>query len=147
MGYIPSIVVPVLLKSVLFTEDRIQLEKHLNPEEFASGEILSPNLETSINLSEVDLQPARNIGTTNSNDIEFDYSFKEKELDNDSLDFDCEILRAYKEIHVNDPDLPFLTDRQIILRLGNTFEEMGQSTLESIKIKDSRFFEIYQSIK
>ena len=140
VGYLPSIAVPVLLKSVLFTEDRIQLEKHLNPEELASGEIPSPNVETSMDVTELDLQPKKYIGTTNLNDIEFDYSFEEKELVNDSLDFDCEILRAYKEIHANDPDLPFLSDRQIILRLGNTFEEMGQSTLESIKIKDSRFF-------
>ena len=147
VGYLPSIAVPVLLKSVLFTEDRIQLEKHLNPEELAYGEIPSPNLEKSMDVTELDLQPKKYIGTTNLNDIEFDYSFEEKELVNDSLDFDCEILRAYKEIHANDPDLPFLSDRQIILRLGNTFEEMGQSTLESIKIKDSRFFEIYQSIK
>ena len=112
VGYLPSIAVPVLLKSSYLQKIEIQLEKHLNPEELASGEIPSPNVETSMDVTELDLQPKKYIGTTNLNDIEFDYSFEEKELVNDSLDFDCEILRAYKEIHANDPDLIFfLTGR------------------------------------
>ena len=33
------------------------MEKHLNPEELASGEIPSPNVETSMDVTELDLQP------------------------------------------------------------------------------------------
>ena len=147
VGYLPSIVVPVLLKSVLFTEDRIQSENSFISDQLTSEETLSTNPEITLNGSKDFLLPEKYAEPADTNGIEFDYSFEKKKLDDLSLDYDCEILRAYKEIHASDPDLPFLSDRQIILRLGKTFEEMNQSTLQSIKVKDSRFFEIYQLIK
>ena len=68
-----------------------------------------------MDVTELDLQPK--VYEQPLNDAEFDYSFEEK-LVNDSLDFDCEILRLTKK-SVNDPTPTFSFCRQIIPTFEN----------------------------
>ena len=64
-----------------------------------------------------------------------------------TANFDCEMVRVYRANHSNDPQLPLVTNRDLILKLGLGFEEMGQGVLEQIGVKDPLFYRYYNSLR
>ena len=61
--------------------------------------------------------------------------------------FDCEIVRGYRELHRNDINLRKVSNRDLVLKLGMGFEEMGQEVLQKIGDKDPLFLRFYRSLK
>ena len=90
----------------------------------------------------------------NANDDGIDLFLMEEKIrilqENESLSlatFDCEIIRGYREIHSSDINLKMVTNRDLVLKLGMRFEEMGDDVLRRIGDKDPLFFRFYQSLK
>jgi hypothetical protein len=75
----------------------------------------------------------------------------EKQEDINPLDnrpsFDCEIIKEYRQINSGDPKLKLVSNRDLILKLGLGFDEMGQGVLEQIKDKDPLFYRYYISLR
>ena len=46
--------------------------------------------------------------------------------------FDCDIVRGYREIHANDPELSLISNRDLVLKLGLGFEKMGEGVLDKV---------------
>ena len=42
--------------------------------------------------------------------------------------FDCDIVRGYRN-HAGDPDLSLISNRDLVLKIGLGFEEMGEDFL------------------
>ena len=61
--------------------------------------------------------------------------------------FDCEIVRGYRELHTDNINLRKVSNRDLVLKLGMGFEEMGQEVLEEIGGKDPLFLRFYRSLK
>ena len=61
--------------------------------------------------------------------------------------FDCEIVRGYRELHIDDINLRKVSNRDLVLKLGMGFEEMGQEVLQKIGDKDPLFLRFYRSLK
>ena len=90
----------------------------------------------------------------NANDDGIDLFLMEEKIrilqENESLSlatFDCEIIRGYREIHSSDINLKMVTNRDLVLKLGMRFEEMGDDVLRRIGDKDPLFLRFYQSLK
>jgi len=64
-----------------------------------------------------------------------------------SPNFDCDIIREYRAIRENDKQLSLVSNRDLILKLGLGFEEMGQEILDKIRNKDPLFYLYYQSLR
>tara|TARA_B100001057_G_scaffold428575_1_gene454144 strand:- start:186 stop:1586 length:1401 start_codon:yes stop_codon:yes gene_type:complete len=61
--------------------------------------------------------------------------------------FDCEIVRGYRELHANDPELSLISNRDLVLKLGLGFEEMGSGVLDKVGERDPLFIRFYQSLR
>jgi hypothetical protein len=61
--------------------------------------------------------------------------------------FDCEIVRGYRELNANDAQLKLVSNRDLILKLGLGFEEMGNDVLDQIRKKDPLFHRYYMSLR
>ncbi len=73
---------------------------------------------------------------------------KNKEItDESTATFECEIVRGYRELHFDDSNLRKVSNRDLVLKLGRGFEEMGQDVLESVGNKDPLFLRFYNSLK
>ena len=64
-----------------------------------------------------------------------------------SPNFDCEIVRGYRELNAKDAQLRFVSNRDLILKLGLGFEEMGNDVLDQIRKKDPLFHRYYMSLR
>ena len=72
---------------------------------------------------------------------------KEFNILSTSSNFDCEIIREYRGIRASDVQLKLVSNRDLILKLGLGFEEMGQGVINQIKNKDPLFYLYYQSLR
>ena len=61
--------------------------------------------------------------------------------------FDCEVVREYRALRPNDPLLSETSNRQLVLSLGASFEEMGDEFLEQIALRDPLFYRYCLSLK
>ena len=61
--------------------------------------------------------------------------------------FDCEIVRVYQETHTDDLNLRRVSNRDLVLKLGMSFEQMGEEVLESMGEKDPLFLRFYKSLR
>ena len=61
--------------------------------------------------------------------------------------FDCEIVRVYRETHTDDLNLRRVSNRDLVLKLGMSFEQMGEEVLESMGEKDPLFLRFYKSLR
>ena len=61
--------------------------------------------------------------------------------------FDCDIVRGYREIHANDPELSLISNRDLVLKLGLGFEKMGEGVLDKVGERDPLFYRFYQSLR
>ena len=60
--------------------------------------------------------------------------------------FDCEIIRGYRLIHADDRNLQKVSNRDLVLKLGLGFEQMGDEVLKKIGKKDPLFLRFYNSL-
>ena len=61
--------------------------------------------------------------------------------------FDCDIVRGYREIHAGDPDLSLISNRDLVLKIGLGFEEMGEDILKQVAERDPLFYRFYRSLR
>jgi hypothetical protein len=61
--------------------------------------------------------------------------------------FNCEMVNEYRRIHADDPGVSNLSNRELILQIGQSFESMGEQVMEQIKLKDPLFLRYYFSLK
>jgi hypothetical protein len=146
---IPSIFVSYVINCSRFIEEidnpysekkvftRTDLIQEL--EESKLSQKITPNIEPE-ELSEFDLKR-----------IEESISKLEKQeefsLTESRPNFDCEIVREYRGINADDTKLNLVSNRDLILKLGLGFEEMGQGVLDQIRTKDPLFYRYYNSLR
>ena len=78
-------------------------------------------------------------------DLEIQKANVDSSLINDR--FNCEIIRTYREINADDKKLSLVSNRDLILKLGLGFEEMGKEVFEQIRHKDPLFYRYYISFR
>ena len=61
--------------------------------------------------------------------------------------FDCEIVRSYRQMHADNPNLDRVSNRDLVLMLGAEFEKMDGDVLEQVRAKDPDFHRFYLSLK
>ena len=61
--------------------------------------------------------------------------------------FDCKMVREYRALHADDPSVSLANNRELILKIGTYFEQMGEDMLLEVGEKDPLFFQFYQSLK
>ena len=61
--------------------------------------------------------------------------------------YDCEVIREYRQIHANDANLVKVSNRDLVLKLGLSFEQMGEGVLDKIGKKDPLFVRFYNSLR
>ena len=72
--------------------------------------------------------------------------FQEFDAASTKASFDCKILREYIEMNAGKPELLKVSNRDIIVKLGLKFEEMGENVLEQIRLQDPLFYRYYNSL-
>ena len=65
----------------------------------------------------------------------------------ETASFNCDMLNEYRKIHADDPVVSNLSNRELILQIGQSFESMGDQVMEQIKLKDPLFIRYYLSLK
>ena len=61
--------------------------------------------------------------------------------------FDCEVVREYRQLNNGDPSIADLSNRDLVLQLGASFEDIGIEVLEQIADRDPLFYRFYLSLK
>lgn len=61
--------------------------------------------------------------------------------------YSCEMVSEYRRIHGDDPSVKRLSNRELVLRIGRSFESMGEEVMAQIDSKDPLFMRFYLSIK
>ena len=61
--------------------------------------------------------------------------------------FDCKMVREYRDLHADDPSISLADNRELILKIGANFEQMGPDILVEVGEKDPLFYQFYQSLK
>ena len=61
--------------------------------------------------------------------------------------FDCEIVRGYRQLHSNNPNLQQVSNRDLVLMLGTKFEKMGEDVLGQVRERDPLFYRFYLSLR
>ena len=61
--------------------------------------------------------------------------------------FDCEIVRGYRQLHSNNPNLQQVSNRDLVLMLGTKFEKMGEEVLIQVRERDPHFYRFYLSLR
>ena len=74
-------------------------------------------------------------------------SIDDFEYSNPEPNFDCEVVREYRQINKGDAEVADLTNRELVLQIGSSFEEMGVNVLEQIADQDPMFYRFYLSLK
>ena len=70
-----------------------------------------------------------------------------KDFMGDTASFNCEMVTEYRKIHADDPEVTNLSNRELILLIGRSFESMGEQVMEQIEARDPIFIRYYLSIK
>ncbi len=65
----------------------------------------------------------------------------------DEPKFDCQMVSEYREIHENDPEVNRLSNRELVLRIGDSLKEMGEQVMSQVEEKDPLFMRFYLSLK
>ena len=64
-----------------------------------------------------------------------------------TTNFECEMVTEYRKIHIGDPKVSKLSNRELVLIIGDTFASMGGGVLEEIAQKDPVFMRYYLSLR
>lgn len=61
--------------------------------------------------------------------------------------FECDVIREYRQLHADDPEIENVSNRELVLSLGSSFEKMGDDILIQIGEQDPLFYRFYLSLK
>ena len=61
--------------------------------------------------------------------------------------FDCEIVRGFRQLHSNKPNLQQVSNRDLVMMLGKKFEKMGEEVLIQVRERDPHFYRFYRSLR
>ena len=144
------------LSGLLFKESKV--------EKFLSSDLMC-FLLTCLNISEeikdLTLEGAPDKEWLDSNSSEradllsfsqLDESERETALQDNSISqdeptFDCDVIREYRLLNADDSQIANLSNRELVLTLGLSFENLGDEVLEQIAEKDPLFYRFYLSLK
>lgn len=68
-------------------------------------------------------------------------------ISQDEPTFDCDVIREYRLLNADDPQIANLSNRELVLTIGLSFENLGDEVLEQIAEKDPLFYRFYLSLK
>jgi len=68
-------------------------------------------------------------------------------ISQDEPTFDCDVIREYRLLNADDPEIANLSNRELVLTIGLSFENLGDEVLEQIAEKDPLFYRFYLSLK
>ena len=72
---------------------------------------------------------------------------EEESISHEEPTFDCDVVREYRQLHAEDPEIANLSNRELVLTIGSSFEFMGKDVLAEIAEKDPLFYRFYLSLK
>ena len=61
--------------------------------------------------------------------------------------FECDVINEYRQLNADDPEISNLSNRELVLQIGASFEEMGDDILLQIAERDPIFYRFYLSLK
>ncbi len=61
--------------------------------------------------------------------------------------FECRVISEYRMMHADNVDIAGVSNRELVLRLGASFEAMGGDALDQVALKDPLFYRYYLSLK
>jgi len=126
------------LVSFLLTNLKIsQVVKGLTLEEFPGNQTHEVNFTDSYNLLSLSDQNISGLGT----------ALHDESIPEDEPTFDCDVIREYRLLNADDPQIASLSNRELVLTLGLSFENLGDEVLEQIAEKDPLFYRFYLSLK
>jgi hypothetical protein len=126
------------LVSFLLTSLKISQEvKGLNLEGPAGNQLHEVNSTDSYNLLSLSDQNVSGLGTV----------LLDESIPQDEPTFDCDVIREYRLLNADDPQIASLSNRELVLTLGLSFESLGDEVLEQISEKDPLFYRFYLSLK
>ena len=126
------------LVSFLLTSLKIsQKVQGLNLEGSAGNQLHELNSTDSYNLSSLSDQNVSGLGTV----------LQDESIPQDEPTFDCDVIREYRLLNADDPQIASLSNRELVLTLGLSFESLGDEVLEQISEKDPLFYRFYLSLK
>ncbi len=129
---IPSFAMAYLLTCLEKNIDEVGNENEQNI-------LLDSNLT---NLSDLDIDITENIILGLDPSVE-----KLQDALNNEYNFDCPVVREYRLMHADSKELSNVSNRDIVLSLGSSFEEMGENVLLEIADRDPLFYRFYISLK
>ena len=59
--------------------------------------------------------------------------------------FECEVVDEYRLLNADDPEIANTTNRELVLQIGESFEEMGEDVLLQVAERDPLFYRFYLS--
>jgi hypothetical protein len=68
-------------------------------------------------------------------------------ISQDEPTFDCDVIREYRLLNADDPQIANLSNRELVLTIGLSFENLGDEVLQQIAEKDPFFYRFYLSLK
>ncbi len=88
----------------------------------------------------------------NSSSLEpaIDQGSQGKEQNSTQLDdsmYLCNAIREYRLLHKNDPSIMTLTNKELIIKIGESMEALGPYAFEKLSSEDPEFVILYQSLK
>ena len=66
-------------------------------------------------------------------------ALQDESIPEDEPTFDCDVIREYRLLNADDPQIASLSNRELVLTLGLSFESLGDEVLEQIAEKDPLF--------
>ncbi len=61
--------------------------------------------------------------------------------------FECEVVDEYRALNSDDPKIANTSNRELVLQIGESFEEMGEDVLLQVAERDPLFYRFYLSLK
>ena len=105
------------LVSFLLTSLKISQEvKGLTFEGFAGNQLHEVNSTDSYNLLSLSDQNVSGMGT----------ALQDESIPEDEPTFDCDVIREYRLLNADDPQIASLSNRELVLTLGLSFESLGR---------------------
>ena len=147
---IPSSFASYVIHCANFVED-MKHNKISYENEIASNAEMVVKLPKKEELNSVIIAPKMEETNFDLNRIEKSINQIEKQDDinvnSDRPNFDCEIIRGYREINAGDTQLNLVSNRDLIIKLGLGFEEMGNGVMDQIRKKDPLFYRYFNSLR
>ena len=147
---IPSSFASYVIHCANFVEDMKHIKISYENEITSNAEMVT-KLPKKEDLNSVIITPKMEETNFDLNRIEKSINQIEKQDDinvnSDSPNFDCEIIRGYREINAADTQLNLVSNRDLIIKLGLGFEEMGNGVMDQIRKKDPLFYRYFNSLR